>query len=75
MTDLENALRMPRNRKAPGIDEINMELIKHASINLKERSIQLLNAIWNVGKIPEEWKIARIVNIHKKRRQKKMPKL
>jgi sorting nexin-29 len=62
MADLENALRMSKNRKAPGIDEINMELIKYASIKL---IIQLLNDIWNVVKIPEEWKIARIVNIHK----------
>jgi hypothetical protein len=61
MADLENALRMSKNRKAPGIDEINMELIKYASIKL---IIQLLNDIWNVGKIPEEWKTARIVNIH-----------
>jgi hypothetical protein len=36
MTDLENALRMSKNRKAPGIDEINMELIKYASTKLKK---------------------------------------
>jgi hypothetical protein len=36
MTDLENALRMSKRRKAPGIDEINMELIKYASIKLKK---------------------------------------
>jgi hypothetical protein len=55
MTDLENALRMSKNREAPEIDEINMELIKYASIKLKI-FIQLFNDIWNVGKIPEEWK-------------------
>jgi hypothetical protein len=41
MTDLENALRMSKNRKAPGIDEINMKLIKYASIKLKKRFIEL----------------------------------
>jgi hypothetical protein len=66
MTDLGNVLRMYKNRKATGIDEINMELIKYASTKLKKRLIQLLNAIWNLGKTPEDWKIARIDNIHKK---------
>jgi hypothetical protein len=66
MTDLEKVLRISRNRKALRIDEINIELIKYASIKIEKRLIQLLNDIWNVGKIPEEWKIARIVNIHKK---------
>jgi hypothetical protein len=65
MTDLQTALRMSKNRKAPGIHETNMELIKYASIQLKKRFIQLLNDIRNVGKIPEEWKITRIVNVHK----------
>jgi hypothetical protein len=37
MNDLENALRMFKSRKIPGIDEINMELIKYASINLKKK--------------------------------------
>jgi hypothetical protein len=31
--------------------------------NLK-RSMQLLNDICNVGKIPDEWETARIANIH-----------
>jgi hypothetical protein len=38
MTDLETALRMSKNRKAPGIYEINVELIKCASIKLKNDS-------------------------------------
>jgi hypothetical protein len=38
MTDLENALRMSKNRKAQRIDEINMKLIKYASMKLKKDS-------------------------------------
>jgi hypothetical protein len=71
VTDLENALRMSKNRKAPEIDETNMELIKYASTKLEKRFIQLFNDIWNVGKIPDEWKIARIVNKHKKGHKRK----
>jgi hypothetical protein len=44
---------MSKNRKAPGIDEINVELIKYASTKLKKRFIQLLNDIWNVGTLTE----------------------
>jgi hypothetical protein len=37
ITDLEIVLRMSKNINAPGIDEINMELITYASTQLKKK--------------------------------------
>ena len=66
MIDLDQALKNSKNRKAPGSDCINTELIKYASLKWKKRFVQLLNDIWNEGRIPDEWKVAKNINIHKK---------
>jgi hypothetical protein len=66
LEELENALDSSGNRKAPCIDNINMELWKYGSQKLKIRMLQLFNDIWNAGRTPEEWKIALVVNIFKK---------
>ncbi|KAJ4434064.1 hypothetical protein ANN_16383 [Periplaneta americana] len=69
--ELENALTTLRNRKAPGIDGLNVELFKYGSTKLKNRLIQLLNDIWSMGRIPEDWKVSKIINIHKKNERNK----
>lgn len=43
-----------QNKKAPGIDGINGELIKYAPISLKIRLLDFLNICWKFGHIPEE---------------------
>jgi hypothetical protein len=66
MEELENALNYSGNMKASGIDNISMDLQKYGSRKLKIRLLQLINDIWNVGRTPEEWETAVIVNIFKK---------
>ena len=46
MHELETVLKQAKNRKAPGIDGINMELWKYGSRKLKIRILQLFNDIW-----------------------------
>ena len=66
LKELNNILKRAKNRKEPGSDEINMDLIKYGSQKFKKVMVQVLNDIWNTGCIPNEWKMAEIVNIHKK---------
>ena len=66
MEELEIVLKEAKNRKAPGKDNINMELWKYGGKRLKLRMLQLMNDIWNSGKLPEEWSEATVINIHKK---------
>ena len=40
-----------KRRKAPGIDEINMELCKYENKMSKVRLLQLFNKIWNEVKV------------------------
>ena len=66
MKEIETVMKEAKNRKAPGCDNINMELWKYGGKKLKIRLLQLFNLIWNEGRIPEEWYTANIVNIYKK---------
>ena len=65
MEELETAMEKLKNRRAPGTDGLNMELFKYGSQKLKRRLIQLFNDIWSLGYIPNDWKIAKIINIYK----------
>lgn len=64
--ELKSALKTCRNRKAPGSDEINMELIKYAPERFLHRFLNFLNICWKCGHIPEEWQTAIVVPIFKK---------
>lgn len=60
------ALNNFKNKKSPGTDNINSELIKYASLPLKYRLLDLMNICWKYGHIPEEWRVGKICPIYKK---------
>lgn len=55
-----------KNHKAPGIDGIPSELVKHGINKLKDHIWRLVKLIWKNLKLPKEWNIGIIVPIHKK---------
>jgi hypothetical protein len=55
-----------KNRKTPGCDNLNLELLKYASTNVKLRFLNILNSCWITHRIPEEWSRAKIIPIFKK---------
>lgn len=57
MQYLDLELKQARNRKAPEIDGINMELWKYGSRILKIL-LQLVDDIWSTRRIPEAWNTA-----------------
>lgn len=64
--ELQDVLKSFRNRKAPGIDNMNLELIKYGGTLLQFRYLHLINMCWQKKKIPEDWKKAKIISIFKK---------
>jgi len=63
MEELETTIKTLKPRKSPGSDGINNELYKHAP---KFFYINFLNVCWIYGDIPEEWRTAIVIPIHKK---------
>jgi hypothetical protein len=51
---LEGILKSFKNKKSPGNDGMNIELLKYASVEIKVRFIHIINICWNMHKIPDE---------------------
>jgi len=49
-------MRNLKNNKAAGTDGIHPELIKYGGNKLLNRIYELVRQIWEVERIPEEWK-------------------
>ena len=53
--ELEEILKSFKNKKTPaGSDDMNVELIKYAPLEIKYRFLGLLNICWKTCRIPEE---------------------
>jgi len=63
---LEKALKLTKNGKPPGQDNINSELYKYAPEEFKLRLLQFLNNIYRANCIPDEWRNVVITPIFKK---------
>ena len=55
-----------KNGKAPGIDNITVDLITNGGTELLQRIFDLLLQIWDQERMPEEWEIEIICPIFKK---------
>jgi hypothetical protein len=64
--EVELAIAKLKSHKPPGIDQIPAELIKAGGRTILCAIHKLIISIWNKEELPEEWKEAIIVPIHKK---------
>ncbi len=60
------ALRNTKNKKTPGLDNINIELLKYLPAEAKSKLLDLFNNYWTQNIIPTEWKTALVIPIFKK---------
>ena len=67
MEELETTVKALKARKYPGSDGINNELYKHAPKSFLYKFLNFLKVFWIYGDIPEEWRTAIIIPVHKKR--------
>ena len=65
MEELETTIKTLKPRKSPGSDGIN-ELYRHAPKSFLHKFLNFLNVCWIYGDIPEEWRTAIVIPIHKK---------
>ena len=68
--EVERAVKRLRNGKAADEDGIVPELLKNGGTSLVDWLWELLLEVWKTGQVPEEWKRAMLVPLHKKRDRK-----
>jgi len=66
MEDLKTTIKALKARKSPGSGGINNELYKHAPKSFLHKFFNFLNVCWIYRDIPEEWRTAIVIPIHKK---------
>ena len=64
--EVVNAINCSKDSKAPGEDNIPIELIKAAGAKLWERIHNIVLMVWNEEELPELWKTGVMIPIHKK---------
>ena len=68
--EVESAVMRLRNGKAAGEDRIQVELLKSGGIAVIDWLTELLQEVWRTRRIPQEWKDATLVPLHKKNHKK-----
>ena len=64
--DFEMAIEEIKRNKSPGTDRIPAELIAANSRKIRSEIHKVVNSIWNMKELPEEWKESAIVPVYKK---------
>ena len=59
-----------RNGKAAGEDRIQAELLKNGGSAVIDWLAELLEEVWRTRQVPQEWKDATLVSLHKKKDKK-----
>ena len=64
--EVQQAVTSLKNNKAPGIDEVSAELLKHGGNSVILWLTNILNQIWRNRKVPRDWRKGIIVKVPKK---------
>ena len=66
MEEVATAIKLMKNNKAPGLDRISAELLKHGGCGVIRELTHLCNICWNAKQTPEDWRNGTIVTVPKK---------
>ena len=72
--EMNDVLKNLRDRKSPGPDKISNEMLKNLGDKAKQKLLKIFNQSWKLGSVPQSWKDAHMIPIHKKGKTKKDPK-
>ena len=64
--EVKKAIKRLKNGKAPGVDGIQAELLKHGGEQLMDKLTELCNQIWRKGEVPRDCCDGIIIPIQKK---------
>lgn len=72
--ELIYAIQQMKEGKAPGINEIQMEIIKHFRNNTQEWILKFFNECRKTAKIPKQWLKAKVIALLKPEKSPNEPK-
>lgn len=67
MEEVKHAICSLKNNKAPGVDSIPGEVLKYGGEVLHTRLHEMISKMWEAGRVPQQWKDARIISIYKQK--------
>jgi len=67
LEEVQRAVSSLMNNKAPGVDEISAEMLKHGKETVAEQLAELFSMIWQNLEVPEDWKKGVIIKLPKKK--------
>uniref|UniRef100_A0A672RFP6 Reverse transcriptase domain-containing protein n=1 Tax=Sinocyclocheilus grahami TaxID=75366 RepID=A0A672RFP6_SINGR len=65
-TEMAAAIRLLKNNKAPELDMISAEILKHGGHPIIKQLMTLLNTCWAAAQVPEDWRRGVIIKLPKK---------
>ena len=71
--ELEEALSSLKDKKSPGPDKITNEMLKHLGPKAKGKLLEIYNNSWQKEQVPQIWREANMMPIHKPGKEKKDP--
>ncbi|PVD27237.1 hypothetical protein C0Q70_12392 [Pomacea canaliculata] len=66
MKEFEEAVKTLSQKKSPGPDKVTNEMLQHLGPRAKTKLLDLFNNSWNSGHVPQIWREADMVPVHKK---------
>ena len=66
MKEFEEALKTLKEKKSPGPDKVTNEMLEHLGSKAKTKLLAIFNNSWKTGHVPQSWRDADMVPIHKK---------
>ena len=55
-TETRKTIKLLKNNKAAGLDQISAKLVKHGGIKMVQAMTKLLNMCWQTTNVPDEWR-------------------
>ena len=65
--EVERAVKKLQNGKAADDDRKVVELVKSGGETMMDWLVELIQEVWKTSRVPQEWKHATLVPLHKKK--------
>ena len=66
LNELNKVLRKLKKKRSPGPDGITSEMLQHLDTTARLKLLEIFNHSWEEGRVPQIWKEAIMIPIHKK---------